>query len=240
MDNDEYTRVVQREGARFLEVAATDLAAAVGACPGWDMTRLVGHVGQVHGWIARTVSAATTDPPTHSLPELPDPEEILEWGQRQLDEILSALRGVVPGTPCWNWGRGDTIDFFPRRMAHETVVHRYDAEAAVGALTPIDSDLATDGVDEVIEVALQFSNNPKKKFDYPDGSLHLHRTDGPGEWLLSADGSTLNVRREHAKGDVAVRGSGPDLLLYMWGRGDQDLEIFGDADLADAWGKAVG
>ncbi|HQR30574.1 MAG TPA: DsbA family protein, partial [Anaeromyxobacteraceae bacterium] len=41
----------------------------------------------------------------------------------------------------------------------------------------------------------------------PSGSLHLHRTDGPGEWLVRAvDGEVVSTQ-EHAKGDAAVRGS---------------------------------
>ena len=124
-------------------------------------------------------------------------------------------------------------------MAHESVVHRYDTEHAVGQATPIDSDVAADGVDELISVGLQYSTNPKKEFVYPSGSLHLHRTDGEGEWLLRVEEGELIVTREHAKGDVAVRGAAPDLLLYMWGRGGQDLEIFGDEALADAWANVA-
>jgi hypothetical protein len=40
------------------------------------------------------------------------------------------------------------------------------------------------------------------------------------------------VSREHAKGDVAARGSASDLLLFLWGRVSAErLEVFGDAEL---------
>ena len=97
---------------------------------------------------------------------------------------------------------------------------------------------ATDGVDEALAVGMQHSTNPDKAFQYPSGSLHLHRTDGDGEWLVVNDGGSLVVTREHAKGDAAVRGAGADLLLWIWGRGG-DVEIFGDEAVAAAWADAT-
>jgi hypothetical protein len=39
------------------------------------------------------------------------------------------------------------------------------------------------------------------------------------------------VTREHAKGDVAARGSASDLLRFLWGRAAADqLEVFGDGE----------
>ena len=237
MDLDQYTDVVASEGGRLLDAAAVDLDAPVAACPGWDVARLVGHVGQVHGWIAETVRVGGTSRPTHASPELPRRDDTLAWGREQLDALVEALRGAEPGTRAWTWAETQVVDFFHRRMAHETTVHRYDAESAVDARTPIDSDLAADGVDELIFVGLQYSANPDREFVYPDGSLHLHRTDGDGEWLLRVDDGALVATREHAKGDVAVRGAAPDLLLYVWGRGGENLEIFGDTALAEAWAR---
>ena len=79
--------------------------------------------------------------------------------------------------------------------------------------------------------------NPNKEFTYPDGSIHLHRTDGKGEWLIKPFGNEIVITREHAKGDVAVRGSALALLLFLWGRNPRGLEIFGDPNLAQAWGS---
>lgn len=239
MTFDDYIAAIRNNGDRLLDAASSDLSAPVAACPGWDVARLVGHVGQVQAWMSEVVREPSLERPTHGFADRPEPEETVAWGRRQLDELVDALGQASPGTPCWTWAASEVIDFYPRRMAHETVVHRHDVEQAVGGGTPIDSDMATDGVDELIEVGLQYSANPEKEFSYPEGSLHLHRTDGEGEWLLRADGGSLVVTREHAKGDVAVRGSGPDLLLYLWGRGGSNLEIFGDETLAQAWSRVA-
>ena len=53
-----------------------------------------------------------------------------------------------------------------------------------------------------------------------------------------ADGMT--VTREHAKGDVAVRGGAGDLLLVILGRiGTDAVEVIGDAGVLDAWRAEV-
>ena len=48
-------------------------------------------------------------------------------------------------------------------------------------------------------------------------------------------------RAEHAKGDVAARGSASDLLLFLWGRVPADaLEVFGDAACSARSGRRSG
>ena len=71
--------------------------------------------------------------------------------------------------------------------------------------------------------------------DYPEGSLHLHRTDGDGEWMVRTVDGVLQVTREHGKGDVAVRGTASDLNLFMWNRLRPGLEYFGDTAVVEAW-----
>lgn len=239
MELAEFAEAVDREGHRLLDVAAIDPDAAVPSCPGWEVTQLVEHIGRVYGYVASVVRQPSPDRPAARFSDFAPDGEIVQWGREQLDTLLVALAGVEAGTPCWNWGPEDTVDFFPRRMAHESVVHRRDVEEAIGDLTPLDSDLAADGVDELVHVGLSRSLNPNREFTYPGGSLHLHRTDGDGEWLLRPTEGGLVVTREHAKGDVAVRGSGSDLFLYLWGRGGDDLEIFGDPELANAWSQVA-
>jgi predicted lipid carrier protein YhbT len=70
--------------------------------------------------------------------------------------------------------------------------------------------------------------------------LHFHSTDGDGEWLARLGAEGLVVTREHAKGDVAVRGVASDLLLFLYGRvGTERLEVFGDAALLARWRELV-
>ena len=73
-----------------------------------------------------------------------------------------------------------------------------------------------------------------------DATVHLHCTDAEGEWLVANRDGEVTVTQEHAKGDVAARGTASDLLLFLWGRVPADaLEVFGDADLLARFLQAI-
>ncbi len=240
LNSETYLAAFDADTARSLEVAEGALTAEIASCPGWDVAQMLQHLGQVYNFITAAVEAAGTgerpSPAPLDVPE--DGAARIDWLAGLQANLSARLRETDPDTPAWNWANTGPAGFFHRRMAHEALVHRWDIETAAGDVTAIDSDLAADGVDELLFVGMQHSTNPDKEYSYPDGSLHLHRTDGEGEWLVRAEGSELIVTREHAKGDVAVRGTGDNLLLYIWGRGGEGLEIFGDEALAEAWSHA--
>ena len=53
--------------------------------------------------------------------------------------------------------------------------------------------------------------------------------------MLSSVDDHLVVGHEHAKGDVAARGTASDLALLVWGRRRPSVEVFGDEAALDAW-----
>jgi len=120
-------------------------------------------------------------------------------------------------------------------MRNETVVHLWDARTAAGVTESIERNRAVDGIEEFYVVSAGASKLFNRPF--PQGSLHLHCTDGPGEWTVNRGETELDLvlTHEHAKGDAAVRGSASDLLLWIWGRPGGEVEIFGDQAVADAW-----
>lgn len=241
IDHTTLVDAVEQNGNRLLEAADYDPTAEVEACPGWDVAKLVVHMGQVHHFLTGLASAGSAERPKGQRLEVPDgdPATLIEWEREILGRLVETLRANDADAPAWTWGAEQTVGWIARRMAHENVIHRWDVEQAVMAPTDIDGDLAADGVDEVLHVGLQTSTSPDKQYTYPEGSLHLHRTDGHGEWLLVPGDGTLTVTREHAKGDVAVRAKGADLLLYIWGRSMKNLDVFGDMALAEAWHEAA-
>lgn len=53
----------------------------------------------------------------------------------------------------------------------------------------------------------------------------------PGEWTLRPGDGRYAVAREHAKGDIALRGPSSDLLLVLWGRLPAvSVDLIGDHD----------
>lgn len=221
------------EGERLIAAAGSDLAAPVGACPGWDCERLLGHTSRVWLSVAAIVAAGSTDGmPETEVPRAPTGSAAVEFASEALVTLTDGLDSVDPMAEMWTWSHQKTAAFYLRRMHIETIVHRVDAEQAVGDRSQIDSDDAADGVDELYTVLLAGRDGD----DLPSGSLHLHRTDGDGEWLLEVVDGRVGVRREHAKGDAALRGSGDALLVAMWGRGGVDaMECFGDRAVVDSW-----
>ena len=228
MERNAYLSAIKSNGHALITACGRAPDADVAACPGWTNTELLGHVSTVWGFVATQVRAADPERPTRPTVD----EDATPAGL--LDDVLTALRTTDEAGPAWNWTPDLTVGFWVRRMAHETAVHGWDAEKAAGGDTPIAADLAADTIDEVIDLAFRYQRSGPVT-DYPSGSLHLHRTDGEGEWLLVPGDDGLTVTREHARGDAALRGTASDLALYLWGRGREGLECFGDDSLIDAW-----
>ena len=233
---DAYNAATEREGAAVSAVAASgDLDAPVPSCPRWSLDRLVGHLGWVYNWVSEHLEArSATMLDRDAVPRPPRGEAVVEWFDHAHARVLAALRDVEETEEIWSWAGINSAAFWQRRMAHETLIHRWDAENAVGDPGPLDSDLAADGVDELVEVILPFQVGHAT--DLPEGTLHLHRTDGEGEWLCRISEGRLEAERIHARGDVAVRGTGEQLDLVLWRRMTPgDVEVFGDAGVLAAW-----
>ena len=233
LDTDHRLRRVAADGRRLIDVSARDLAAPVPSCPGWTTTDLLAHVGRVWRSVTAHVARESTEMiPGTEIPEAPPGPAVVEFADEGLAQLLDVLTAADPATRVWTWAARQDVGFYQRRMHQETLVHRVDAELALDDPTPVDTDDGADGVDELCEVMLAGRSGDA----LPGGSLHLHRTDGDGEWLLEVVDGVVGVRPEHTKGDAALRGTGDELLLVMWGRRPlEGVECFGDAAVARAW-----
>jgi predicted lipid carrier protein YhbT len=117
-------------------------------------------------------------------------------------------------------------------------VHRWDAQTATGISEPIDHALAVDGIDEFFALILFWKR--ESTLHGAGESIHLHATDGDGEWFVRLATDGVIVTKEHAKGDVALRAPASDLLLFLYGRvGPVVGESFGDASLLERWQRLV-
>jgi MDMPI C-terminal domain len=125
-------------------------------------------------------------------------------------------------------------------MAHETAVHRCDAQLAGSQLQPVETKLAADGISEVLDTWLPAGRRrgPTDR----QGVVHLMATDVAQEWyvrlrgagLALLDTGTLLDSDDHHTRTLA-RGTASDLLLALYGRVPFGvLEIAGDAELLGA------
>jgi uncharacterized protein (TIGR03083 family) len=243
MDRASHLARLAADAELLVDEASAGLDRPVPTCPGWTCERLVGHVGRVYrwtaGWIATGASADVERPPAGPA--------VAGWAREGLAELLATFASAPdadPGARVSTWAGEQPAAFWPRRMALETAVHRVDAQRAGDAVTPVDTALAVEGVDELLTVLLPWRGTAGLGGE--GETIHLHATDpdidevGGGEWLLTLGPDALAVERAHAKGDVAVRGPASDLFLLLWNRvGTDGLQVFGDAGLLDRWREAV-
>lgn len=231
----DYIATLADRSQALLGVAAAHPDAVVESCPGWTVTDVLRHCAGTWGWAAAIVRSGKRED-WAPAPEVLQGEELVAWGRSQASAVLEALRQADPEANCWTFGLPRTTRFWFRRQALETAVHAWDVESAIGEPAAIEPAVAADGIDEFLRVMV--SRTVERHPDPWTGqSVHLHRTDGDGEWLirLGPDGQTT-IEEAHAKGDVALRGSASSLYLWCLNRLPIDaLEAFGDLSVAERW-----
>ena len=237
MDADAALQTVRDLSAQFAEATMGNLDASIDHIDGWTVRDLVAHLGGVYVYAATNAAAASTDP-TRPGPEAraPEGDEIAGWFADRAATLIDTLESLPLEQASWTHAGMQDAAWWRRRMAHETAVHLWDAQAAAGTPAPIDGDFATDGIDEFFEVSRDV-NAAQSRHTYTAETLHLHRSDGPGEWMIQrgASETELAITHEHGKGDAAVRGTAEALLLWIWNRPGGEVQIFGDEAVASTW-----
>lgn len=247
MEPAEHLSAIRREAQLLAGTVRTASDRPVPSCPGWTVADLARHAAAAHAWAEATVRTRATERVGHDLDAAGEAGELTgdalaEWYLGQVDKLADTFAGVDPGAPVWTFSRIDrTNGFWLRRQAQELLVHRWDAEAAAGTPSALDPELAADGVDEYLTVFVPLVRR-RATSEGAGETVHVHRTDGEGEWLVRfvAGSTNVEVERAHAKGAVALRGASADLLLYLWRRtGPERLEVLGDRAVLDRWPDLV-
>lgn len=217
-------------------IADGGLDAPVAACPGWDVHRLVVHLGVIHRWARECIERAA--PPDGMEQFEPGHGDLGEWFDEGARAIATTVRDIDPDAPTWHpFTVARVAGVWPRRMANETAMHRWDAQAAVGAVDPLDPELASDGIDEYFELAIPRLIK-REGLTVPTSSFHVHCTDVDGEWLVWGEDGTYRVKRAHEKGDAALRGPAEAILLRLWGRASpraDELSPVGNETALNDW-----
>lgn len=197
------------------------LGAEVPSCPGWTVDTVLRHVATVYLHKVEILR----------LGELPDPwppnldeRDALELYDEARGAVVAALEAAGTELATWTFSPEDkTSGFWYRRMALETAVHRVDAELAHDVVTPVDEELALDGIDEVLALMLGGPWWEEGDTEHPvDATIRI--TSEGRSWTIRLD-ATSAVVTPGAEGDVdaEVFGDAPDILLWLWGRRELDL-----------------
>ncbi len=238
----DYLAVIAAESTRLGQALDADRSGRIPWSDTWTVAQCVHHVAGAHHVVAEVIAGRPTADfglfATLARPDVDDPG-LGAWLTEGTEALVTQLRATDPHAECWSWWpEGRDARFWARRMGQETLVHRWDAEAGAGVdPEPMDPALAADGLDEYLDV---FVGINRVLHTAPAGpSVHVHCTDTDGEWLITlpAPGERV-LTREHAKGDIALRGGAEALLLTMWGRltpAAAGIDVAGDASVLEQW-----
>jgi uncharacterized protein (TIGR03083 family) len=234
----ELVAAVRREGAGILAAAQLGLDAPVTTCPDWDVERLIRHVSQAYAMAEYVVSHRVTQRP-EEFPAVPDGEPLAVL-ESMLDDLVTALQEADADTAVFVWPDNvePTAAFWARRMAHESSVHRFDAQIAHAMPQPIDSELAADGIDEFIDVIAPMLYD-RNEGTGPVGTVQLVSTDDVS-WCLGLEADAVERLEVVSEPTASARGTSSLLLLAAYGRVPwTSLSVEGDIELLNKWSASL-
>ncbi|AJF69548.1 maleylpyruvate isomerase family mycothiol-dependent enzyme [Streptomyces vietnamensis] len=240
MKNAEYIDALEAAGRGLADAAAeagTD--AEVPTCPGWQVRDLLRHTTMVHRWATTFVAEARTTPIRDLGETTLDGEELLAFFREGHADLVATLRAAPESLDCWAFLPAPSpLAFWARRQAHETTVHRVDAESALtGTPEPVAPAFAADGVDELLA---GFHARDRSRVRTPEPrTLRVRTTDTGDVWTvhLSATEPPRTERdSENGVADTELSGPADQLYLTLWNRLPVDaVTVTGDEELARLW-----
>jgi len=222
MNSAAYLAHLRRELDAFAACLGGDLSARVEHCGDWTLYDLADHLGRQNLWAAAAVTEQRGDYEAPAAPR--DPAALAAWFRGTCGVLLAAL-DTDPSASAWTIAPPPTVGFWQRRRCLETLVHRWDAEHALGRSSRLDPALADDGVAEVIDTM-----TPRQvrlgRLSAPPHAVRLAAADTQSSWTFGPGDPV-----------ATIRGTAADLLLLLWGRlaaGDPALTWAGDRELGQA------
>ncbi len=225
MDNERFLQCLASDYARLREVALVDQSAAVPTCPGWTVADLTRHVGEVYLHKTRAMQEGKEPDESWPPPELAQ-EEPVGLLDRSYQALTREFATRKPSDPAGTWYKPDqTVGFWIRRMAQETVIHRIDAELGTAQpVAEVPTDLALDGIDELLKVFVAYSVAEWGKYftdvlGNSSAATYTVRANGSAWRVQTAPGRFEVTDGTGNNGtDVTISGSATEVLRWVWNR----------------------
>ncbi|MCB5180185.1 maleylpyruvate isomerase family mycothiol-dependent enzyme [Streptomyces antimicrobicus] len=245
MEISEFVKTLEREGQLLADTAErAGLDAHVPTCPGWRVTDLLRHTGSVHRWAAGYLLEAVMERlPFPDAPELVG-SELLAWFREGHADLVRALREAPADLQTWTFlptAPSSPLAFWARRQAHETTVHRMDAEAALGiAFSPVDARFAEDGVDELL-TGFHARTRSLVRTEEPR-TMRIRAADTGAVWTVHLSPEPARtVVGDEGPADCEIVGTAQWLYTALWNRRPlTGPEVSGDTSLARLWIENAG
>jgi len=238
MENSRFLECLAADYSRIREIVPGHLEGSVPSCPDWTVGDLVQHVGAVY--LHKSTTMREGKQPEEWPPPWLNDEDPVVLLDRAYAELVAEFGRRKPEDVSETWyGPDQTVVFWIRRMAQETVIHRIDAELGTGEpVAPVPDDLAVDGIDELLKVFTAFSvaewdsyftdilgGSPGRTYEVrTDGAAWRVRT-GPGLFVVEdrvVEGHTAESGSGDGSGDgtadVTLSGPPAAVLGWVWNR----------------------
>lgn len=253
----EHIAVVAAEGQKFAEAARRGpWEAQVAGCPGWNLRDLVRHLSEIHLWAAANVArrpGAKLDLDDRSeliepWPDLavfwPADDELIDHYLRTNANLVRVLESAPPDLDAPTFLPAPSpLAMWARRQAHETSVHRFDAESATGIASGFDPVFAADGVSELLYGFYDGVSRPAGR-EFPvegDRTMHVQAQDTDDHWYLTIGRQSITRPTAGEPVELTVTSTSSDLYLALWNRGDDStISVTGDRALLDLWHAYTG
>lgn len=244
-----HTHLITEAALLKAAVLAAGPDAPVPTCPEWTAADLLDHVAETYDHKTQSMRLMRAPGEDFRIAREGDPAAQFDGA---LADLLAEFDARGPDSLSYTWyGPDQTVGFWIRRMAHETVVHRADAELADGRRPgPVDDALALDGIDEMLTIMLAWGSRA-----YPgdvadtlaaNDGLTVGLDTGTRAWTVRIDAGTATVTDGiHTDARTEIHAGPGDLLLWLWRRlPAHDVDIKGDTapaaalyDLLDAFAQ---
>lgn len=200
----------------------------------------------MHRWAGSTVRDGLQRPPQDlggdpiaDADHRPADAGLLPWFREGHAALLAALQAAPDDLECWSFLPAPSARaFWARRQAHETTVHRVDAELAANEEPTVDPGVATDGIDELLT---GFAARRRFKLRIEGTrTLAVHATDTDAHWHLTVSSEPVLTERSDQDADATLRGPASDVYLALWNRRSFGaLDAYGDPELLSSWPELV-
>lgn len=212
-----YLGHIRDDGDLIAAIAPGGLDRPVPVCSPWDVREVLAHLATVYDHKVMAMRLGRRPNDGEWSTDEPFGKDTVEWFKDEHAKLLAELAAHEPSDHAWSWWEADqTVGFWYRRMALETVVHRVDIEIQFGPYSSIDASLAIDGIDEALVIML--AGDDEAATAVPGtGTVEVLADDTAWSVVLE-DARTVGTPGRRTSPNAVLSGDPAELFLYLWGR----------------------